>query len=73
MSPMKINVGDILKLRKAHPCGETHWFVMRAGMDFRIKCQGCGRVVMLPRLKLEKQIKEVISTDTDISVDSSRS
>ena len=60
MSPMKLYVGDVLKLRKGHPCGTSEWEVLRAGMDFRIKCRGCGRVIMLPRPELERSIKLVI-------------
>jgi hypothetical protein len=62
MSPMKLFVGDILRLRKVHPCGSFDWEVLRAGMDFRIRCQGCGRVVMLSRVDLEKSIKTVVSS-----------
>lgn len=53
-------VGDIVKMRKVHPCGSDQWEVTRTGMDFRIKCLGCGRHVMLPRLKFEKGVKKVI-------------
>lgn len=53
-------VGDIVKMRKAHPCGSDEWEVLRTGMDFRIKCLGCGRLVMLPRPKFEKGVKAVI-------------
>ena len=44
----KFYVGDIVQLRKGHPCGSDQWEVMRTGMDFRMKCLGCGHVVMLP-------------------------
>ncbi|PKM47420.1 MAG: DUF951 domain-containing protein [Firmicutes bacterium HGW-Firmicutes-8] len=53
-------VGDIVKMKKAHPCGSDQWEVTRTGMDFRIKCQGCGRQVMLPRPKFEKGVKKII-------------
>lgn len=56
---MDINVGDILKLKKEHPCGSKNWEVLRTGIDFRIKCQGCGHMVMIPRKKIEKNIKEI--------------
>lgn len=55
------NLGDIVQMRKGHPCGSDKWEVMRTGMDFRIKCLGCGRQVMLPRPKFEKGVKTVIS------------
>lgn len=54
---MDIKVGDILKLKKQHPCGSYEWEVLRTGIDFRIKCIGCNHMVMLPRKKLEKNIK----------------
>lgn len=47
-------------MRKPHPCGSAEWEVMRTGMDFRIKCLGCSRQVMLPRPKFEKGVKKVI-------------
>lgn len=56
----KYMVGDIVKMKKAHPCGSDEWEIMRTGMDFRIKCLGCGRQVMLPRPKFEKGVKKVI-------------
>jgi len=63
--PMKLNVGDIVELKKQHPCGSKEWEILRAGMDFRIKCKGCGHQVMLPRPKLEKSIKKVIAAVND--------
>lgn len=56
---MDIQVKDILILKKAHPCGSREWEVLRTGADFRIKCTGCGHQLMLPRTKLEKNIKEI--------------
>lgn len=57
---MKFLVGDIVKMRKVHPCGGAEWEVMRVGMDFRIKCLTCGRVVMLSRVQFEKAVKTVV-------------
>ena len=57
----KYQVGDVVKTRKPHPCGGDTWEVMRTGIDFRIKCMQCGRVLMLPRTKFEKSVKVVIS------------
>lgn len=59
---MDINVGDIVKLKKPHPCGAYEWDVLRVGADFRIKCRGCGHQVMIARRLLEKSVKEVIPT-----------
>lgn len=58
--PMKLNVGDIIELKKIHPCGSKQWEILRTGMDFRIKCTGCGHSVMIPRIKLEKRIKKIV-------------
>lgn len=57
---MDIRVNDILEMKKAHPCGEKQFLVLRAGMDFRIRCMKCEREVMVPRIKIEKNIKKVI-------------
>lgn len=56
---MDIKVGNILKLKKQHPCGSNEWEVLRVGADFRLKCCGCGHQIMIPRRTLEKNIKEI--------------
>ena len=56
---MDIRVGDVLSMKKAHPCGEKRWLVLRTGADFRLRCMGCGHEVMLPRFKAEKNIRDV--------------
>lgn len=61
---MNIKVGDILEMKKPHPCGCKNFLVTRVGMDFKMICQGCEHQVMLPRSKAEKNIKKVISSDT---------
>ena len=57
---MDIQVGDVLEMKKQHPCGNRNWEVLRTGMDFKLKCQGCGHQVMLARHKCEKNIKKII-------------
>lgn len=57
---MDINVGDKIVMKKQHPCGSSEFLVTRIGMDFKIRCIGCGHEVMLPRQKCEKNIKKVI-------------
>ena len=57
---MDVQVGDILVMKKEHPCGTKQWLVLRSGMDFRLRCTGCGREVMLPRKKAEKALKKII-------------
>lgn len=59
---VKYNVGDVVKTRKAHPCGGDAWEIMRTGVDFRIKCVTCGRIVMIPRPKFVKSVKAIISS-----------
>ena len=56
---MDVRVGDILTMKKKHPCGEVHFLVLRSGMDFRLRCQGCGHEMMVPRVKIEKNIKQI--------------
>lgn len=56
---MDINVGDIIKLKKKHPCGNFEWEVLRIGADFRLKCMGCGHQIMIPRTTVEKSIKGI--------------
>lgn len=57
--PMDIRVGDIVELKKQHPCGSREWTVLRVGMDFKLRCSGCGHELMTPRSKAEKSIKKV--------------
>ena len=57
---MDIRVQDILVMKKAHPCGDKRWEVMRTGMDFRLRCLGCGHEVMQPRRKIEKMIRRIV-------------
>ena len=57
---MDIQVGDKLVLKKAHPCGSREWEVLRIGADFRLKCAGCGHQIMIPRVQIEKRIRQVI-------------
>ncbi len=56
---MDIQVGNILKLKKQHPCGSHEWEVLRIGADFRLKCCGCEHQIMIPRRTLEKSVKEI--------------
>lgn len=57
--PLEIRVGDRIRLRKPHPCGGYTWQVTRIGADIGIRCTTCGRRIMLPRSKLEKQVKSI--------------
>jgi hypothetical protein len=55
---VKYELGDIVRLKKGHPCGSDKWEILRTGIDFGLKCQGCGHRVMIPRVKFEKAVKE---------------
>ena len=54
---MNFEVGDIVKLKKSHPCGSSEWEILRVGMDFRLKCLGCGHMIMVPRKLVEKNVR----------------
>lgn len=56
-----IALGDIVRLRKKHPCGSYEWEVVRLGLDIGLVCQGCGRRILLPRSDLNKRLKQIIS------------
>lgn len=62
---MQFSVGDIVQMKKAHPCGSNQWEILRTGIDFRIKCCGCDHMVMLPRVKFEKNVKKVLVSASD--------
>ena len=65
---MDIHVGDVLKMKKNHPCGSSEWTVLRVGMDFKLRCQGRGHEVMLPRSKAEKNIRKVFRDGVPVDV-----
>lgn len=56
---MEYQIGDIVRTKKVHPCGSKLWEVTRIGVDFKLKCQGCGHVVILPREKALKVITKL--------------
>lgn len=62
---MDIRLKDILVMKKAHPCGEKRWLVLRTGADLRLRCLCCGHEVMTPRFKAEKNIRAVQREETD--------
>jgi hypothetical protein len=61
--PLKLNVGDLLELKKPHPCGGNTFTVMRAGMDFRVKCNTCGTQIWIKRSALEKRVRKITAKD----------
>ena len=54
---MDIRLGDVLTMKKGHPCGENRWLVLGAGADLRLRCMGCAHEVKIPRIKAEKNIR----------------
>ena len=62
---MKLNVGDVVRLRKPHPCGSADWKIMRTGMDFRIECLKCNHQTWITRIKLERSIKSILEASED--------
>ena len=62
---MDISIGNKLLMKKKHPCGCDTFTVLRVGMDFRLRCDGCGHEVMIPRVKAEKGLKKIIKANGD--------
>ena len=56
-------MGDVLTLKKTHPCGGVKWRTLRIGADFKIRCLGCGREIMAPRSRIEKNVRAVERPD----------
>lgn len=54
---MDIQVGEVIKMKKPHPCGSKEWKVLRVGMDFRLECMGCGHQIMIARKLVEKNMR----------------
>lgn len=57
--PMKLEIGDIVTLKKQHPCGNKKFEIVRTGADFRIKCLGCEKQIWLPRTELERRVRKI--------------
>lgn len=58
-------LGDIVEMKKVHPCGSKQWEIIRIGADVKIKCLGCNRIVMIPRFKFEKRVKKIIRQNAE--------
>lgn len=56
---------DIVQMKKPHPCGENRWQIIRMGADIRIKCQGCGHSVMMPRRRFTKKLKKILAKNDE--------
>lgn len=57
--PDRFEIGDVIRMKKPHPCGSYEWEILRVGADFRLKCTGCGHQIMVPRKLVEKNTKEI--------------
>lgn len=64
--PLKLEVGDQITTKKPHPCGSHSFKIMRIGVDFVIKCDQCGKEIWIPRVKIEKRIKDIYRNGTKI-------
>ena len=60
---MDLRIGDRVELRKQHPCGSRTWQIFRVGMDIKLRCEGCGHELMLPRSKAEKSIRKIVTKE----------
>ena len=58
---MDLRLGDLVQTKTKHPCGTDRWTIIRVGADIKIKCQGCGRIVMLERPEFEKRLKKILA------------
>ena len=58
-------LGDLVQMRKTHPCGSDKWTVIRVGADIKIRCSGCGRIVMMDRADFTKRMKKVLAHATE--------
>ena len=58
---MNYSVGDIVQMKKMHPCGTNEWEILRVGADFKLRCKECKHIIMLSREKFEKSVKKIIS------------
>ncbi len=61
---MNLQVGEIIRMKKKHPCGANEWEILRIGMDFRIRCAGCGREILVPRRLVEKSFRGYINKES---------
>ena len=57
---MDVRVGDVLVMKKNHPCGANEFEVLRSGMDFKLRCRGCAHEIIVPRRKAEKNIRRIL-------------
>ena len=57
---LKYEIGDMITLKKAHPCGENRWEILRTGVDIKLKCLGCNRQIWIPRIDFERRVRKIL-------------
>ena len=62
LANVSYDLNDVVEMKKQHPCGENRWEIIRLGADIRIKCLGCGQLVMMPRREFNRKIKKIIES-----------
>lgn len=62
---LEVHLGDVVRLRKPHPCGSSEWTVVRLGADIGLRCRGCQHRILLPRGELERKLKAFVSRASD--------
>lgn len=65
---LNYEVGDLITLKKGHPCGENKWEILRTGVDIKLKCQGCERQIWLTRIEFEKRVRKILVDEKWISI-----
>ena len=60
MEDKAIELGTVVVMKKGHPCGANQWTVIRLGSDIKVKCDNCGRVIMMPRIEFNKKVKKIL-------------
>lgn len=58
-------LGDIVQMKKPHACGENKWEILRLGADIKLKCMGCGRIIMMPHAEFNKKVKKLLAKEND--------
>lgn len=61
--PLRLHVGDVLQLRRPHPCGADRWVVLRVGADLRLQCTGCHHQILVPRARIEQRVRRIYPVD----------
>lgn len=65
---LNYEAGDIVSLKKGHPCGENKWEILRTGIDIKLRCLGCQREIWIARIDFEKRVRKILVEDKWISI-----